>query len=77
MVVYMKCAWNELVRIVKEGDYTPREAVMAAICIVLSGVLLGMFLSPKKHVVLGSNNGNNNTGTFDGLTYDDDEDDDE
>lgn len=73
----MKKAWNSFVQIVKEGDYTKREAVLFSICLMLVGILVGMFASPKKHVMVGSNNGNNNNGTFDGSCFDDEDDDEE
>ena len=33
--------------------------LIMAVC-VLSGLVVGMFLSPKKMMMIGSNNGNNN-----------------
>lgn len=73
----MKKAWKSFVQIVKEGDYTKREAVLFGVSVMLAGILIGMFVSPKKRVMIGSNNGNNNNGTFDGLDFDEDDEEDE
>ena len=75
MEIYMKNACRKLVEIVKTGEYTTREAVLSGLCLFLVGMLIGIFASPRKHVMVGSNNGNNNNGTFDGYAdlSDDDE----
>lgn len=39
---------------------TKKEACLTLMAAFLSGMVLGIFLSPKKRVMIGSNNGNNN-----------------
>ena len=49
-----------------------RELVLGVTACTLAGILMGMLLSPRKTVTIGSNNGsnngNNNTGNSAGLT---------
>ena len=61
----MKKAWNQLVETIKARDYTNREAVLSALLLFLLGIVLGIFFSPNKSTMIGSNNGNNNKGAFD------------
>lgn len=58
--------WKKLVKIIEEGNYTTREAVLAGSCLFLLGIVIGIFCSPRKHTTIGSNNGNNNNGRLDG-----------
>lgn len=69
----MKKAMNRIVEVVQNGEYTNREAVLSGICLFLLGLVAGMFLSPKKSTMIGSNNGNNNNGAFDAGTSDEEE----
>ena len=57
--------WNSLDRSVVVNK---RELVLGVTACTLAGVLMGMLLSPRKTVTIGSNNGNNNTGNSAGLT---------
>ena len=50
---------------------TNRELVYGAVACAAVGVLVGLLLSPKKAVTIGSHNGNNNTGNSAGLTTSD------
>ena len=43
---------------IDEGKYTGREIVLAGAVVFLTGILLGIIFSPRKHQVIGSNNGN-------------------
>ena len=42
---------------------TNRELVYGAVACTAVGMLLGLMLSPKKTVTIGSHNGNNNAGS--------------
>lgn len=44
---------------INEGKYTGREIILAGMVLFLTGALFGVFFSPKKHQVIGSNNSNN------------------
>ena len=57
--------WNSLDRAIVVNK---RELVLGVAACTLAGVLMGMLLSPRKTVTIGSNNGNNNTGNSAGLT---------
>ena len=65
--------WNSLDRSVVVNK---RELVLGVAACTLAGVLMGMLLSPRKTVTIGSNNGNNNTGNSAGLTTGDEAQDD-
>lgn len=56
-----------------EEKLTPLDYVLIVLIAFLFGMLLGIFLSPKKHTVIGSNNGNNSPGclTFDAYEEED------
>ncbi|MDD6037367.1 MAG: hypothetical protein PUD20_01000 [bacterium] len=45
---------------IDKKEFTAREILLTGALLLLSGFLLGLFLSPKKYSVIGSNNGNNN-----------------
>ena len=55
----MKKKFEMLMNNINEGKYTGRELVLAGMVLFLTGTLLGMFISPRKHQVIGSNNRNN------------------
>lgn len=55
----MRKKFELLVNNINEGKYTGRELVLSGMVLFLTGVLLGVFLSPRKHQVIGSNNSNN------------------
>lgn len=42
---------------------TNRELVFGAVAFTAVGMLLGLMLSPKKSITVGSHNGNNNAGS--------------
>ena len=65
--------WNSLDRSVVVNK---RELVLGVAACTLAGVLMGMLLSPRKTVTIGSNNGSNNTGNSPGLTTGDEAEDD-
>lgn len=44
--------------VIKNGEYTAREAAMAGICLFLLGLVIGIFASPKKYTMIASHNGN-------------------
>lgn len=56
----IKDGWDKFTVVVKDKDYTTREAVLFAICTFLTGLILGMLFSPRKHQTFGSYNGNYN-----------------
>ncbi len=57
--------WDSLDRSVVVNK---RELVLGVTACTLTGILMGMLLSPRKTVTIGSNNGNNNNGNSAGLT---------
>lgn len=68
----MQEKWNELQTILEEMKIMKkREYFLTLAVCILSGLVLGMFLSPKKRVMIGSNNGNNNVGSMGGNGLDD------
>ena len=61
MLENLKKNWDALnVRIV----VNKREMVLGLAVCALAGFGLGMLLSPKKQVTIGSHNGNNNSGSL-------------
>lgn len=54
--------WSLIKTIIQSKDYTPRESVLAIVVIFLLGIFFGILISPKKEVMVGSNNGSNNVG---------------
>lgn len=58
----MKKTANEIINIIKNGEYTAREAAMAGICLFLLGLVIGIFASPKKYTMIASHNGNRGGG---------------
>lgn len=53
-----KC-WNALD---KRIIVNQRELVLGVAACALAGVVVGLFLSPRKNVTIGSNNGSHNSG---------------
>ena len=51
--------WNALD---KRIIVNQRELVLGVAACALAGVVLGLFLSPRKNVTIGSNNGSHNSG---------------
>ena len=63
----MQQKWNELQVVLEEmKTIKKREYFLTLAVCILSGLVLGIFLSPKKKVMIGSNNGNNNVGSVGG-----------
>ena len=61
MLENLKKNWNALnVRII----VNKREMVLGMAVCALAGFGLGMLLSPRKQVTIGSHNGNNNSGSL-------------
>ena len=56
--LYMRKKYELLMSNINEGKYTGREIILTGVVLFLTGALLGMFLSPRKHQVIGSHNGN-------------------
>ncbi len=54
----IKDGWNKFTVVVKDKDYSTREAVLFAICTFLTGLVVGMICSPRKNQTFGSYNGN-------------------
>ena len=61
MFTKMKNWWNELDRKI---EINKRELVLELAVCALAGFGLGMLLSPRKQVTIGSHNGNNNSGSL-------------
>lgn len=55
----MRKKYEALMNSINEGKYTGREIILAGMILFLTGALFGVFFSPKKHQVIGSNNRNN------------------
>ena len=54
----VKC-WKDMDRRIIVNQ---RELVLGVAACALAGVVLGLFLSPRKNVTIGSNNGSHNSG---------------
>ena len=54
----MKKKFEELMNSINDGKYTGREIILAGVVLFLSGLVVGMFFSPRKYQQIGSNNGN-------------------
>lgn len=74
----MKEKLDEVMEQFEDGEISFMELVLLVAVAFLAGLVLGMIFSPNKHVVIGSNNGNNSPGclTFD-TTDEEEEDEDE
>ena len=59
MLEKLQKAWKALDRNVTVNK---RELVLGISACTLAGVVLGVFLSPRKTTTIGSNNGSNNSG---------------
>lgn len=55
----MKEKWNELTELFEERGFSMAEIVLTILVTFLTGLVMGIFLSPKKPIMIGSNNGNN------------------
>ena len=54
----VKC-WKDMDRRIIVNQ---RELVLGVAACALAGVVVGLFLSPRKNVTIGSNNGSHNSG---------------
>ncbi len=62
----MKVDWKEMETwLTKKKTISHKESCLMIAVAFLLGLVLGMFLSPKKNVTIGSNNGSNNIGVSD------------
>ncbi len=61
----MKEKMNEVMEKLTDQEYSTTEIILTILVAFLSGMVLGIMCSPKKHVVIGSNNGSNNGGCCD------------
>lgn len=64
----MKEKWQEFQTILEEmATIKKREYFLTLAVCILSGLVIGMLISPRKKVMIGSNNGNNsgNSNTSD------------
>ena len=53
---------KELIERMEEQKFSTREYLLMGVSLFLSGVVLGILLSPKGERVVGSNNGSHNLG---------------
>lgn len=60
----MKEKWQEMQAVLEEvATMKKREYFLTLAVCVLSGLVVGMLVSPKKRVMIGSHNGNNSGNT--------------
>ena len=58
----MQEGWNEWQAVLEEmKTMKKREYFLTMAVCILSGLVLGMLMSPQKRVTIGSHNGNNNS----------------
>ncbi len=63
----MKEKWNDFkMSLTDSMTMTRKEFLLTIAVCVLGGIVFGMFFSPRKSMVIGSNNGNNNRGNLSG-----------
>lgn len=53
---------KELIERMEDQKFSTREYLLMGVSLFLSGVVLGILLSPKGKRVVGSNNGSHNLG---------------
>lgn len=70
MINKLKTTWKDLDKTVSVNK---RELVLGVAACTLAGVVLGVFLSPRKNQTFGSYNGNHNTGRVTALPEDPEE----
>ena len=68
---------DEMMEQMETCEVSAREIILALAVAFLSGVLLGIIFSPKKHIMIASNNGNNNSDNSCEWDVDDEYEDDE
>ena len=57
----MKEKWELFkISLTEEKTMNKKEWILILAVCVLGGIVLGMLLSPRKNITIGSNNGNNN-----------------
>lgn len=71
----MREKFDEIVEQMEDCEVSTREVLLALAVAFLSGVVLGIIFSPKKHIVIASNNGSNNCDSSCDWDFDDDFDD--
>ncbi len=63
----MREKWNVFVASLDETTVmSKRSFLLTTLTCLLGGLVLGMLFSPRKTVVIGSNNGNDNVTTYGG-----------
>ncbi len=63
----MKEKWNVFVASLDETTVMSKQSfLLTTLVCLLGGLVLGMLFSPRKTVVIGSNNGNDNVTTYGG-----------
>jgi len=55
---------KKLLSKLEEKEYSTREYLLLLVTFFVTGLLLGIIFSPKGERTIGSNNGNNNSGSF-------------
>lgn len=56
----MKEKWNKLTELFEDRGFTMAEVILTVLVTFLTGLVIGIYTSPKKRVMIGSNNGNHN-----------------
>ncbi len=75
MTVNMKEKWQEFQAMLEEiTTFSKREYMLTLAVCLLSGLVIGMLVSPNKRVMIGSHNGNNSgNGNGGGLSQEEEE----
>lgn len=55
---------KKIVEKIENLEFSTREYFFAGLILFLAGLLIGIIASPKGERTIGSNNGNNNTGSI-------------
>lgn len=55
---------KKIVDKIESLEFSTREYFFVGLILFLTGLLLGLIFSPKGERTIGSNNGNNNTGSI-------------
>jgi len=53
---------NKIVNKIENLEFNTREYFFVGLILLLAGLLIGIIASPKGERIIGSNNGNNNSG---------------
>lgn len=55
---------KKYLEMIEEMEFSTREYVLMGACCFLTGLVLGVFISPKGRRTIGSNNGCNNSAQY-------------